>query len=1250
MQLQERKRKYQMFENTVNNYNTNVSTKQTGNTKQGSQIRGKSPYDYEQDFERPGRSSSRSNSRGGSHMKREIHSFANTPHSQANDRLNTQSEEGGSDYYHSNKSLKQTYEKSRPKSKQNMINHRQSLNKVQVHQKSRDSYNNSHQESMSNLQRNSPQSQSDHYPLSFDQLQRELAKYKSKAYDYKYKIESLNKRLQDSEDQSQIWKEKFDNEQDKTDEFFTKAEKYKILAKDFRKEIEQLKSEIEQLKESQFQEVKNYETVLRLKDEKDARITDQRVIIQQNLIESLRNLQIIASQIDQQCLLINPINQLFEIIQQIQVEDFEESCQLRQSSKSYGDSNMSQENNQMYFISDGKDQFKISTDQIMFNGESLNPDETNQNLISKIPSTKKLNSQQQPLTTQTDRHYQDYDYKTQNTNEVITPQNFKLYNNSSVSDQNMDSQMNLPIMIQTGSNLNQLHNLSQTQQSTQQQYDLLMKIQQEMTQLRQQSEKVLQENQVLSDKNLYLNDELDQHKQRNEQSLMPQYKEAFDQLRKANESMQQKIEKLENDKSQQSSQNQEKQSRQNQVLNISKIESDLKDMQNQISKITYENANLRQERDTFVTQIQNLENFNKKQEKMIKYFQQQVQGFQDNNSQINNSFNQPLKIQENYELISNNSLNKYQRKNSNNSLIQSTSTNNMRQKMTRILDQQTELDHQLAISEFSKSPNSQYLSNRTGQEFLNQNQGFTLNQVTNSDFNLTQSKMNKTNMSRIGQQVQGPALTMNQFQPNCTESDLYINTTGNDKNEVMVLEQNDNLFSLSSTQPEYQMRLSSPINYVARNIDFNLSNPSMQNQHYQLNTGNFKQSTIKDSTQYSNLQINQYQMKLNDQMNLMPMSAQNLGRPKSPIDQLRVHEIIQTQSQEVTNRDKSGGRSNLLQSTIQKSNSDLSQSQLPCVMMGQGLQYSSFIMQNNVVNENQQEREDGSRNSFKLKSNLNEYSSSDSQTQQSDKSLEQLFIQHKGTHHSSKHQSQETFQVKNINSSLNSQYTQLRQIQAPSNLNYPNFTTAQKQNNKENLIMIEDDMLFKNHQQSQQSKILSSKIKSPAFYESNHMNSDIENNIFTNNQDSYHQQQAIFNQQIVLDGLIKQVNAGLNSNGTQSDNNSYCTTDKQNTLTSGFLSGLTQSMGIQNTTHDKNIGGTTSTNAKNQLTQNSYYIGISGGNLNQNSSVQSNFMSERTMNLKKEITSLDDEILQLQNSLKQALIKKTNQLDSSIEQ
>jgi hypothetical protein len=40
-------------------------------------------------------------------------------------------------------------------------------------------------------------------------------------------------------------------------------------------------------------------------------------------------------------------------------------------------------------------------------------------------------------------------------------------------------------------------------------------------------------------------------------------------------------------------------------------------------------------------------------------------------------------------------------------------------------------------------------------------------------------------------------------------------------------------------------------------------------------------------------------------------------------------------------------------------------------------------------------------------------------------------------------------------------------------------------------------------------------------------------------------------------------------------------------------------------------------------------------------SVASNVVSERTVTLKKEINSLDDEILNLQNSLKEALMKKS---------
>lgn len=39
------------------------------------------------------------------------------------------------------------------------------------------------------------------------------------------------------------YKEKFKQEQNKSDEFFTKAEKYKVIAKDYRKEIDKVKSE-----------------------------------------------------------------------------------------------------------------------------------------------------------------------------------------------------------------------------------------------------------------------------------------------------------------------------------------------------------------------------------------------------------------------------------------------------------------------------------------------------------------------------------------------------------------------------------------------------------------------------------------------------------------------------------------------------------------------------------------------------------------------------------------------------------------------------------------------------------------------------------------------------------------------------------------------------------------------------------------------------------------------------------------------
>jgi hypothetical protein len=61
------------------------------------------------------------------------------------------------------------------------------------------------------------------------------------------------------------WREKFNGEQDRTDEFFSKAEKYKLIAKDFRREIAALKQQLAQRE----QEAKNYELMLKIREEND---------------------------------------------------------------------------------------------------------------------------------------------------------------------------------------------------------------------------------------------------------------------------------------------------------------------------------------------------------------------------------------------------------------------------------------------------------------------------------------------------------------------------------------------------------------------------------------------------------------------------------------------------------------------------------------------------------------------------------------------------------------------------------------------------------------------------------------------------------------------------------------------------------------------------------------------------------------------------------------------------------------------
>ena len=73
--------------------------------------------------------------------------------------------------------------------------------------------------------------------------------------------------------------------------------------------------------------------------------------------------------------------------------------------------------------------------------------------------------------------------------------------------------------------------------------------------------------------------------------MLAQYKDALEQLRKDNERMELKMRDIQNNN------------------------------QESIQQIQYENQNLRDERQMFIQQIQNLEKFNKNQEKIINYFQ-----------------------------------------------------------------------------------------------------------------------------------------------------------------------------------------------------------------------------------------------------------------------------------------------------------------------------------------------------------------------------------------------------------------------------------------------------------------------------------------------------------------------------------------------------------------------------------------------------------------------------------------------------
>ncbi|CDW72138.1 UNKNOWN [Stylonychia lemnae] len=1117
-----------------------------------------------------------------------------------------------------------------------------------------------------------------------EHLSKELAQAKNKIYEQKFKIDTLKKQMHELESENKSIKDKFHQEQDKSDEFFTKAEKYKMIAKDFRREIENLQVQIEELKLKIEQETKNYETIFRIKEENDIRELKQRSQLQQSMLENLRHLQGIASQIDKQCLMINPINDLFEQIQMVNQQNFESSHQ--NGIRPYDEVTLSQEGdnikpNNICFRSMEEKDMKIAPDAIMYSGESINVDDQQQNFdYNQQQQMLAMYQHQQQIIDSTNKQHKP-------PNEDQTPSIRKYHQNRSdkqqhVSNSNNVSQNNIPLVMnsqnqlentansynqsfqQSSSTYNQGHQMALTQS----QFEGLQRIQQEMISLREQSKRVLDENITLNERNQRLQDQLEEIKTKSEQqSLLPQYKEAFEQLRKANENMQKKIEMLEQER--------------NHVNLTLKVEQDLKEMAEKISKYDYENQNLREERDLFVQQIQNLEQFNRNQEKMIHYFQQQQQQLQQNMSNLQmNQQSQVITTQPSLAIEGTSSNMQYNlnvplmRKTSNTNLVNSSSSNNIKQQINRVADLQNNLtnDDQNLLSDLSKSPTSQYFSNRT--DNYNQVHAFTLNQHTNSDFNLTQSILNKSNS-------RGTRMSnLNPQQNNLinTESSMYLETTNNERNDIlqqynttnnMLMNDQENLFSLSSTYPDRQMRLHSPSAHHNQSNQASNSNSNTAGNNLsisQLNTGNFKNSTMKEQFEIKyndgvmpqnphmflqqqptiQSQQQQYQYQMQQQLQHQ-FSQQSSMPPKSSTRSVNLHinDINQSQSQEVTNRDKNqfslnklvgGGR--VLQPTSISSYQFVNNQQ-------QNLKNHDIVTYEMESSDNSNKMASGGNNNKTMV--MNEFSEDSSSSLSnnnlnSDRSLEKhlqaLRIQNQNLlnsqlnnfshHHTSqvvninKYPSEETsFQVSNSNapqsSSIHSlslypqKFQQDYQIDSKPSQNRQIYNTMnqqqkniQLQSNKENLMMIDDEFIFQNglnqlQQQCSSKNITSSKIKSPAFYESHNNFSDTELiNI------DCHQPKGLFNQQIMMDNIITQ---------SKHQTESYCTTDKQNTLTHCMN-------GTNFNISDSQVASTTNKNGS-----------VSG---------VSNFMSERTLNLKKEITSLDEEILLLQNSLKQALIKK----------
>lgn len=102
------------------------------------------------------------------------------------------------------------------------------------------------------------------FEIEYREAQKELLQTKSKIYEYRYKVDSLKKKLLEAEKANETLAQKFEKEQTKSDEFFAKQEKYKMLCKDFKKEIQKMKKQVEIIERKKDEESEFYERTIKI--------------------------------------------------------------------------------------------------------------------------------------------------------------------------------------------------------------------------------------------------------------------------------------------------------------------------------------------------------------------------------------------------------------------------------------------------------------------------------------------------------------------------------------------------------------------------------------------------------------------------------------------------------------------------------------------------------------------------------------------------------------------------------------------------------------------------------------------------------------------------------------------------------------------------------------------------------------------------------------------------------------------------